>query len=346
MHLLRIGAAAAFLVAAVAHANPAARWRVVSPPDCPGAGHILAEDAIAPTNATFMRVQHIGDPGTAELAGEVANPVTWDVGALTGFHAEARTQRGYRDVALPVGASAFQLDCVGAGFLINTWQFGHNWPLRGEGPSATIGRDLDPAPRIFANARAMILEARIAVPWAYTESPPVVEGTAQVSFLYYAYDRTHGNYVAHVIALFDNRPAGLAGDELVASDGVTAFASSPLDDRGASGGAVRYVSVVPGSETMRFAAPFADARTFRAMVTVESFRALLERIQATMMPRLSTNPADYEIVFFGVLGEVFPGTGDDHNVSLGASVRDLALHADPWLSARGNRQGGEGSNPR
>jgi hypothetical protein len=35
------------------------------------------------------------------------------------------------------------------------------------------------------------------------------------------------------------------------------------------------------------------------------------------------------VLFFGVLGEVFPQTGDAHNVSLGASVTDLALTREP-----------------
>jgi hypothetical protein len=309
--------------------NPAARFSPVSLPDCSGPANILAEDASAPANATFMRVQHIGDPGTEELAREIANPVTWDVGTLTGFHAPAGSQRGYRDVGLPLGASAFQLDCGTAGFLINTWQFSHKVALIGEGPSVSIGRDLNPAPKIFDGSKSMVIEARIAVPWAYTESPPISDGTAQVSFFYYARNPERGTVFAHVIALFDNRGAGLAGQESVGSDGVTAFIGSPLAVTDPNGNAVRYVTVGAASSAMHFESGFSEPKFFQAVVTYENFRAMLARLASDSLPGISTRPEDYEIVFFGVLGEVFPGTSDSHNVSLGASVNELSLYRDP-----------------
>jgi hypothetical protein len=322
--------AALFAVSSYAAApNPAARLSALSLPDCTGPANMLAEDAAAPANATFMRVQHIGDPGTDELAREIANAVTWDVGALTGFHAPAGSQRGYRDVGLPVGTSAFQLDCGTAGFLINTWQFSHKVALVGEGPSVSIGRDLVPAPKIFDGAKAMVLEARIAIPWTHAESPPISDGTAQVSFFYYARDSSRGTVFAHVIALFDNRGAGLAGHESIGSDGVTAFAGSPLSPYDANGNAVRYVSVGAASALMHFESGFAEPKFFQAIVTHENFRSMLVRLASESMPGISTRPEDYEIAFFGVLGEVFPGTSDSHNVDLGASVRELALYRDP-----------------
>jgi hypothetical protein len=134
--------------AAVLADNPLARYVSLSPPDCADASRIIAEDAPAPVNETYARVQHIGDPGTEELAGEIANPVTWDVGAVSGLHVRspAASQRGFRDIGLPVGTSAFQMECGAAGFLINSWQFAHAAPLFGEGPSVSIARDLSPAP--------------------------------------------------------------------------------------------------------------------------------------------------------------------------------------------------------
>ena len=58
----------AALPAAAIAPNPAARDVVLSGGDCAGAANIVAEDAPAPSNETFIRVQHIGDPGTEELA--------------------------------------------------------------------------------------------------------------------------------------------------------------------------------------------------------------------------------------------------------------------------------------
>jgi hypothetical protein len=312
-----------------AMANPAARYVSISPSDCGRVENLIAEDAPAPPNTTFMRVQHIGDPGTAELAGEIANPVTWDVAALTGFHASPQAQRGYRDLGPPIAASAFQLDCDGAGFLINTWEFSHKSPLAGEGPSASVGRDLKPPPRPFERGRAMIIDARITIPWVQVQSPPIAEGTAQVGFLYYASDAARGTVFAHVIGLFDNRPRGIAGGEFVSSDGMTAFVGSPLSVVDSNGNTVQYVTVGPSSSPMQFEQGFTGERFFRAIVTFENFRSLLARLEAGPLPGISVRPEDYEIIFFGVLGEVFPGTGEDHNVALGASVRALALHQDP-----------------
>ena len=40
-------------------------------------------------------------------------------------------------------------------------------------------------------------------------------------------------------------------------------------------------------------------------------------------------PEDYRVLLFGLLGEIFPETGDAHNISLGASVTNLALTQEP-----------------
>ena len=93
-----------------------------------------------------MRVQkHIDDVGTAEVAGEVPSPVTWDLGQFTGLSPSpgpfAQTQRGYRDVGPPAPASALQLVCNGAGFYIDPRTFSHQLPLVLEGPSAGTARD-------------------------------------------------------------------------------------------------------------------------------------------------------------------------------------------------------------
>ena len=211
-----------------------ARYRVVSGPDCTDARQMVAEFAPAPVNTTYLRVQHVGDPATAELADEIANAVTWDVGALSGLHvppaAYAQAQRGYRDAGPPDPASAFQLWCGSAGFVLDSRRFSHAAPLVLEGPSVSAARDLDPPAAIFGNATsALTIEGRVSVPWVWTASAPVAEGTAQVSFFYYATDTTSGATFAHVIALFDNRPAGTggAGGEALSADAYTAFAGSP-----------------------------------------------------------------------------------------------------------------------
>ena len=325
---------AALALDAAARDNPLARYATLSPQDCAGASNLIAEAAPAPVNQTYIRVQHIGDPGTAELAGEVSNAVTWDVGQVSGDHAAApaQSQRGFRDIGLPIGSSAFQLECGAAGFLINSWQFSHHSPLFGEGPSASIARDLSPAPQAFpAPGWTLRLQAGVSIPWAYTEAPPLDLGTAQVSFFYYVQDTTSGVAFAHLAQMFDNRPAGVGGSgvESVGSDGVTAFVSSPMLATDATGAPVRYLRVAPGSATMQFAEPWSDRRMFAAQIPYASFQELLSRLKSGALPQISDRPEDYRVLLFGVLGEIFPGTGDAHNVSLGASVTGLALMQEP-----------------
>ena len=320
-------------IASAAAAQDYTQFRVVSAPDCVEASHMIAELEPAPINSTYMRVQHIGDPGTMELAGEIANPVTWNVGQLTGFFPPsanyAQAQRGFRDVGAPDPASAFQLWCNGAGFLINTRQFRHAAPVTLAGPNVSVARDLSPPAEIFRNATsALTIDGYVRVPFVEYGTPPTIEGTAQVSFFYYAQDVTSGTTFAHVIALFDNRLPGVngAGSENVGADAYTAFVTSPLRPTTAVAGTpTRYASVSPVSDTMHFQSSWSGTSYFRVHVPYEKFRAMLTTLKAIALPEISTRPQDYRVTLFGLLGEVFPGTGTDHEIALGASVVDLKL---------------------
>ena len=306
--------------------------RIVSPPDCVDATGIIPELTAAPLNTTYMRVQHIGDPGSPELEHEVANVVTWSVGDATGFFppdsSYPHSQRGFRDLGPPNPASAFQLWCNSAGFLINSRRFSHTQPLTLEGPSASVARDLVPAADVFRNwTSALTIDAQISVPYVDNESSPVIDGTAQVSFFYYARDMTTGIVFAHVIALFDNRAPGVNGTagESISADAYTAFVVSPLRPTLFDGSAAQFVTVGPGSDQMRFRFQWPEKSYFQARIPYANFRAMLVRLQQDSLPAISTRPEDYRITSFGVLGEIFPGTGTDHEVALGASVTDLRL---------------------
>jgi hypothetical protein len=288
---------------------------------------MIREDAPAPANVTALRVQHIGDPGTPEWLGEIANTVTWDVGALTGLHLPPSAQRGYRDEGPPVAASAFQLQCDDAGFLINTQAFSHTVPLVGEGPSASVGRDVVPFLAAFRDADSLFtLEARVSVPWIMNEATPVGEGTASVGFFYYVQDIVSGTSIAHVIGMWDNRQPGVngSGTEILGNDGVVAFAGSPLLGTDAAGAPVRFVGVPPGAATARFVQPFSEPTLFRAEISYARFRDMLAALRLAGS-KISPEPLDYRITSYGVIGEVIPGTGSQHDVALGASVTDLAL---------------------
>ena len=309
---------------------PPSQAAFVSGPDCPSVANMVSQSEDPPRDVTHMRVQHIGDPGTAELAGQIANAVTWSAGDFTGFHpADARaSQRGFRDVGPPDPASVFQLACDGAGFLINTWQFGHRHALVGEGPSASIARVLSVHPVVLPNAAATLsIEARVDLRHVRYQGPHTAEGTAQLGFFYYMQDAASGTVIAHVIGIFDSRAPGVGGSavEAILSDGQIAFASSPLAPAGANGAAVQFARPGAQSAWMRHVEAWREPVLFKAEVSYPAFAALLARLRAGPLPGISPRPEDYRLTLFGVLGEVFPGTGDDHNVALGASVFGLRL---------------------
>jgi hypothetical protein len=238
---------------------------------------------------------------------------------MTGLHVPPFAQRGYRDAPPPVAASAFQLACGEAGFLINSFQFDHTVKIEGAGQSASIARTPDPWPFAFENAHSrFFIQASIAVPTSYSPNRVPEAGVTAVSFVYYAVDSKSGISVAHVIGLLDNRPAGVggSGNEILANDGFTPFAASPLAAVDGSGRPVKFVEA-PGEK-------WEEPVLFRADVPYARFKAMLEALQP-QAPRMSTDPLDYQIGLFGVLAEVFVGTERGHDVMLGGSVRGLTL---------------------
>jgi hypothetical protein len=302
----------------------------VSAPDCPGPGNIIAEEAVAPLGVTFMRVQNMGDPGTPEFAGEIANVVTWAVGDYTGFHppdpAATGTQRGFRNEGPPTLANAFQLACDGAGFLVNTWQFSHSVPLIGEGPNVSIARDFVPGRQVFLDGRSIFgIEADIDLRHAAYQAPHVADGTAHLGFFYYAQDLTTGTVLGHVIGIFDSRAPGVGGAlvEQLGHDGFNAFAFSPLLAVDGTGAPVAYVRIGPGSSAARSGEAWRERVRFNVQIPYPAFAALLARLRSGPLPAISPRPEDYRVGEFGVLGEVFPGTGSEHNVAIGASVFNL-----------------------
>ncbi|MEO8755975.1 MAG: hypothetical protein ABI624_25225 [Casimicrobiaceae bacterium] len=309
-----------------------AKYRVISAPDCVDASNIIAEAAPAPANATYVRVQHVGDPGTAELAGQIANPVTWNVGELTGLSppesAYAQAQRGYRNFGSSNPASAFQLWCNGAGFLINSRQFSHVVPVILGGPNVSVARDLVPAAAVFRNwTSALTIDARVLVPFVQYQTPVLTYGTAQVSFFYYVTDVTTGTRFVHVIGLFDNRAPGVYGTgvEGLSADAFTAFVASPLLPFAYGGAPTRYLTVAPSSDLMHFKSAWTGPSFFRVHVSYPQFKAMLVDLEQVSLPGISLRPEDYRVDLFGLLGEVFPGTDTSHEVALGASVTDLRL---------------------
>ena len=337
MHRLAFAALVGALAANAWAAPPAvARGSVLASQSdaCPSPADMVVDyDPVAP-NRLSMRVQHIGDPGTVELSQQVRNGVSWNVGEVTGFAALAQDQRGFRDDGLPIGSSAFQLACDGAGFFINTWEFSHRSVLVGEGPNAGLGADLVPG---FPFGDGIVLSVDATLPYMRTQTTPVTEGTAQLGFVYYMHDRRSGHVFAQTIALYDNRPFGLdgVGGEFVGSDGFTAFASSPLRATAASGEGVRFVSP-PTRAEMQTVDTWTEPLHFQAVITAANLRAVLAAVAATD-PVISRDPTDYVVTSYGIGIEVIPGTGDAHNVAIGAGVRNFTLSSYRAGRVRGGR---------
>lgn len=273
-----------------------------------------------------MRVQNMGDPGTQEFEREIANVVTWPVGEYTGYTPAdpATTQRGFRNEGPPTLANAYQLGCDGAGFLINTWQFSHASPLVGEGPNLAVARDFVPGKVVWRDPTSVFaIEADVDLRHTAYQGPHFAEGTAQLSFFYYARDITTNTTIAHVIGIFDSRPPNFGYVESLSNDFVNHFAFSPLAAFDGLGHPVQFVRAGAGSAQARTGEAWKQRLHFRAEIPHASFAAMLARFRAGPLPAISGRPADWRLGEFGVLAEVFPGTGNEHNVALGASVFNL-----------------------
>ena len=61
-------------------------------------------------------------------------------------------------------------------------------------------------------------------------------------------------------------------------------------------------------------------------MTEGNLRRLLAKLREAR-PAFSPDPADYDVTIYGLFAEVFPGTGNEDNVAMAASFRNLRLEA-------------------
>lgn len=303
-----------------------AQFRLLSGPECiDDATRIVAQDTPVPPNRSYVRVRHMGDPNTLERLWQVAWPVTWDVGAVTGLRPPvpvARWQRGFADLGLPWGTNAFQVHCDAAGFMINTFSFPHAEPVRGGGPHAALERTFDPPLPLWTRSGAeLTLQVEAQVPWQYSPG----EGSGQLTFIYYLRHATRGNFHAHLIALWDTR-AALAPRlaEFVADDTFTTFASTPLVDRLPDGSRPRYATRSPYSQAIQLGPGWSGWRFLRAHASRDQAAAMLADA-ARRDPAIDPDPAAWQLHEAFVFLEVFPGEGVQDNLSVGVSVRDFQI---------------------
>lgn len=324
--LLAAAALAAAVPAAAIDDYSRAQYRLLSGPECvDDPGRIVSQNTPVPPNRTVLRVRHMGDPDTLARLWQVAWPVTWDVGAVTGLRPPTpvgQWQRGFLDLGLPSGTNAFQLHCTTAGFMINTWSFPHDVPVIGGGPHAILERNFDPPLALWTRPGAeLTLQVEAQVPWTFVPG----DGVAQLNFVFYLRHARLGISHAHVIALWDSR-AALAGQlaEFVADDTFTSFSSTPLVDRLADGSAPRYATRSPYSQSLALGPGWSGWRFLRAHVSRPQAAAMLADA-ARLDPRIDPDPGQWELASALVFLEVITGDGNEGNLSVGASVRDFMV---------------------
>jgi hypothetical protein len=329
------------LIAIAASPNTAAGtpWRTLVEPECIlDLGRVQPQHPKREPNQFYLMVRHQGEPGGAEWLGQVANPVSWDVGLYSGWRPPlpyATWQRGYYDLGPPSGTSAVQLHCRQVGFMLNTYSYTRTSPIDGGGPNIAFEHAFAARPRVWSGADSVLrFELDLKLPWLYDPEADHAAGlgVAQVSLFYYAQQRRTGRVFAHVIALFDSRPNGVGnGREFVGHDTNLFFASSPLADLDADTHPVRFVQPGPGSGTFRNRETWSDATYFSAQISRGAIERALEALSSSD-PGFAVAPDELALLSVGMLIEVFPGFGDQHNLSVAGSMADFRISTGPTES--------------
>ena len=294
---------------------------------------------LPPPNATYLYVRGMGDPGTEELEGEVANTVTWDASFYTGFRPRGRywylSQRGYANVGPPIGTNVFQVQGHDAGFLINTYQFNHTqptttpWGAQDGGPHIAYERRFSPAKEIFKDPSSeLTLQVYFKLPWLLFGQD---SATAQAILFYYLVDTTSGFRFAGVIQFFDTRPWGhFNGREALRADSHDFYVSSPLNSRTSDDKALRYATMSPFSSAIQNGVRWSSDKFFRAHLSRDNLLNIIEDLETRAgATGISKHPEDWSLLRAGVLVEIGFPRGDamaDTNISVGGSLHHFEIY--------------------
>jgi hypothetical protein len=303
--------------------------------NCQNGSAILSQFTAAPADGSlYVAVRHMGAPGSAELLGEVARPVTWDVGAVSGVPVpaarRASTQRGYRDQE---GHNAFQLDCRSFGSFINTSSFNHSAAIRGGGENVvyTAAFPASTAPRPWSGGAGtrLVLEALVGVAtMELAPAPSGSPGVGQLSFGFYLHDGSSGKTFCFILQIFDSRRFGVGnGAEFIASDTFTPFVSSPLVK------GMNYSTVCDRSATLQNASPFGEQR-FCVSVSSEQLGAAISAVNSRFAGTdLGTDLGKYRLTSVMILHEVLlvAATDPRNNVNMGVGVQNFSVSADMYV---------------
>lgn len=162
---------------------------------------------------------------------------------------------------------------------------------------------------------------------------PNVSGTvAQFGMEYYAKDLVSGKSFAGGGAIWDSRPFGYNnGNEYVASDTFTPFASTPLMP------GMKYSSPAPGSSFYCNVKPWEEWRWFKVTINASQLELAVHDVNKGFPgTNLSTSAANYVVssVLFG--NEV---TGYfNYSLAYANSVANFSAYVENW-NGIGNAQG-------
>ncbi len=307
-----------------------------------GANRIVPQFTPVPDDKVYMHVRHMGIPGSHELINQVDNIVTWNPSRFTGYLPRQGGpywvhQRGYRnDPAL--GTNVFQLQCRSAGFLINTFQFGHNGEIEcpaespdcSGGPNLTYSRSFgDPVQVWHDPDDELTLQGYFRLPYIHHHNDGT-EGIGQLSMYYSLHDSTSDVWIFGLMAIFDSRPVGNCGDtragcEFMGDDGVaTAFFSSPLLPTQPDGTPLEFATKSPFSARARFQWGWSEERFYRGHVKYEQMREMARRLEHL---GASLNPEDWRLHGVGILVETSNGQQQHlDNIVMGGSFRNFEAY--------------------
>lgn len=299
-----------------------------------------------PSGKFFMAVRY---------AAAIDTPVTSSFGSLgtltlTNFDPEAglaapdygRWQRGFSDGDAST-TSGFQMKCDEVGSFISTSTFARQ-KIIGAGPHAAYFYDFRDAadltfarlPRIYDNdpATELVFQAEVEVPLMIRSGPadnPITGSlaVAQLSLGAYLRDSVSGKMFAYVFNLYQNRPSERPQ---IAQDEEVAYVSTPWQTN-------EYVSMPPASAGYA-SETWTGLRLFRIHVPQPKFAHALSglhvfcaasqnRTTNVCQPGLgganfSLDPANYRLVSFGMLHEVF--TGAANQISSGVHYRAVGAY--------------------
>jgi hypothetical protein len=284
-----------------------------------------------PPNQTWIYIRHMGDVGTEEHEQQIAHRVYSDRSAMTGLDvghhplvARWFFQRGYVDIP-EYGFNVYQVYGRSFGWHVNTWSFGHDWPIECPelfpecqgGPNIAYSRAFTPGLEPWrTNSSEFTMQVYIRLPWVHYDhdDPPV----AQINLGYYLVHKPTGYGIAGLIGLFDTRPHRDCENEGVSTDGISTFVASQLGDAQPNGEPYRFATRSPYSWPTQFRYRWDGERFFRAHITWENLENILEEAEAPGIP------SEYEVVEAFVLIEAFPRWAG--NVSFAGSLRYFELY--------------------